>query len=113
MIQAPVAATFPCLELSDLSQKGAWMWTSSYFAWTVRKAVLVQNWLCLTMTEQTNSLSIILHMLKSADKPPLFILLFTILVAVCLDCSREKQYCQTLTGAPESPKQRSSDEKLV
>lgn len=55
--------------------------------------VLLQTWLCLTMTEQTSFLCIILHMLKSVDKLPLFISLFTTMVAVCVDCSQEKQYC--------------------
>lgn len=75
--------------------------------------VLVQNWLCLTRTEQTSFLYIILHMLKSADKLPLFILLFVAMVAVCVECYQEKQYCQTLRGGTESSKQRSSNKKLV
>lgn len=76
---------------------------------TEKGRVLAQNWLCLTMTEQTSFLCIILHMLKSADKLPLFILLLVAMVAVCVECYQEKQYCQTLTDGPESSKQRSSD----
>lgn len=75
--------------------------------------VMVQNWLCLTMTEQASFLCIILHMLKSAEKFPLFIVLFVAMVAVCVECYQEKQYCQTLRDGPETSKQRSSDKKLV
>lgn len=64
-------------------------------------------------TDQTSLLCIILHMLKSADKLPLFILLLVAMVAIFVHCSQEKQYFQTLTGGPESSKQRSSDKKIV
>lgn len=63
--------------------------------------VLAQNWLCLTMTEQTSFLCIILHMLKSADQLPLFILLLVAMVAVCVECYQEKQLSNSHRWARE------------
>lgn len=115
MIQPPVPAEFPCLELSlpPLSERSLNVNQLILCMDSEEGRVLVQNWLCLNMTEQTTFLYIILHTLKSADKLPLFIILFVAMVAVCVDCYQEKQYCQTLTDGPESSKQRSSDKKLV
>lgn len=52
-------------------------------------AVLMQNWLCSSMTEQTSKLCINLPVIKSSDKLPLILSLLAVMVAVCVNCTGE------------------------